>query len=215
MSQKQDAKMAEENAALFNQINKYVENIEADLAEVKNTPDPAKKILSLMELQHSIYESRWDVRQLKEDLVRKRAAKSAATLGKRALLVLASVPVITMVETLTADWTSKSSQKKEMQKLYAAVNIGDLDKRLAKCQESIVLALDETVAHSDLKALSDSPHFTKAYKQHEPLRDRFEAAAAARQALGHGQPAPQAKTEEKPEPKRTGKTGTYQKFRNL
>ncbi len=215
MSQKQDAKKAEENAALFRHIKEYAEKTEADVANAQNTADPAKRILALLELQSSIRESKRDIWKRKEKLARERAAKSAATLGKRALLVLASIPVVTMIETLTADWTSKSSQKAEMMKLCAVTDIAAMEQRIDKCVTNIAALLEDTVAHSDLKDLSDSPHFTKAYKRHEPLRDRFEAAAAARQALGHGQAAPQPQAEEKPAQKRSGKTGTYQKFRNL
>ncbi len=45
------------------------------------------------------------------------------------------------------------------------------------------------VKSCDLGDISGSPYFAEAYKIHEPLRDRFTAAAAARAALGDSQRA--------------------------
>ncbi|MBU6475221.1 MAG: hypothetical protein KGL10_01580 [Alphaproteobacteria bacterium] len=184
MPEKRDAKRAKENAEIFARLKQYADDVAQARADAGALADPAKKILALLELQDKIYHAKQDMRHLEERLVRKRAGRSVTTIAKRTILTALSLPVITLAATIEADWTAKGSQRKEKKKLRGAVDIAALEQKMGEEQKDAARALEETVMLCDLQLLSVSPHFATAYKVHEPLRDRFEAAAAARAALG-------------------------------
>ncbi len=197
MSAKKDEKRALENAALRAAIKEQVDAVETRVDAMDNIRDPAQKILALIELREDLHAAVAQVDRLQETLARKRAARTPRTYAKRVALTLTCMTIVGGMALYTSgddpDWTSIRDIEKERAKLRDEPMIRAEQKRLADCVARTGELLAAATELCDLQELSKSRHFARLYKVYEPVRDRFQAAAAAQSALGDKRFAPAEK----------------------
>ena len=196
MSQKRKNREKEENAVLKGQVDKYLQDFDKAFAEIEAMNDPAEKILKLQSLRYRVGKARESVRFEVSSLADKRAKRTAKTYFKRAGLILASLPIVTLpVTAVDANWTSNRSVDDKRKELAAEVDAHGFRKIMDSHQEHIDEMLDTVVRDCDLREMSKSRYFYDALHNCGALKKRFDAAAAARAALGEEKPvaaAPEA-----------------------
>jgi hypothetical protein len=204
LSKKNENLEREENAALAAKIDTLTVKMEAyqkafdeSFAEIEDIKDHAKKIVKLRGLNSELY---WAERAIdrKRDgifteqrrLISIRADRSTKTRRKTIARMVGIVPTIGYT-VIVAERLSQKSLREEEQKLkelidgaFEQIDIGTFRKTLADSRERITTMLDEAVKNCDLKEISKSQHFSDALHSHGPLKQRFDAVAIARAALG-------------------------------
>ncbi len=194
MSQKKRA-AAENNLkngsdALEKLQNTYSEEAAKRFVDIQETADDASKILKLRDARRYIERATREVSEKVDALSREHVLKYRSASRKFRDAMGAEVYIYT--ERHRQDKAVVAKQLKEAAGTESFLN------DLKELEQNIEVALAATVRNCDLREISGSPYFADAYKQHEPLRDRFAAATAARAALGEGTRA-EAGEEKKPE----------------
>ncbi len=217
MSKKQRA-AAENNLkngsdALTELQNTYSAEAARQFVDVQDTADHASKILKLRETRKYIERAIRDVNDKVDDLSKEHVIKHRSASRKFRDALGSEVYIYSARH--REDKAVVAKQLKELSGTDTFLN------DMKELSDNVETALAATVRNCDLKQISGSPYFSDAYKQHEPLRDRFQAAAAARAALGDGTRAEtgeekKADAEATPETKRPEtKINSYDHLRKI
>ena len=189
MSQKRKNREKEENAALKAEVDKYLRDFDRAFTEIEAMNDPAEKILKLQSLRYRVGKAKEFVPSEVSSLADIRAKRTVKTYFKKAGLILASLPIVTLpVTSIDVNWTSNRSVDDKRKELSAVVDAAGFKKVMDSHRERIDEMLDTTVRDCDLREMSKSRYFYDALHNCGSLKKRFDAAAAARAALGEEKP---------------------------
>jgi hypothetical protein len=197
MSKKKQAAYKVEDAALAADVEKALTRFEEKFTAAENEKDAARKILSLMNLNQDLANTQYSITRKFDDIAENRGKHSGKTVLKRTGLTLASLTLIALpFTTVLPTWHSKKSVAENLQALRENAGMDNFENAVVGYQTRVAELLDQTIKGCDLREISKSPHFPDALDRNGALKRKFDAAAAARAALGD-EPAPAAAAPEK------------------
>jgi len=198
MSKKKQAAYKAEDAELAADVKAALARFEEKFISAENEKDAAKKILALMNLSRDLNNTQYYISHRVADTAEERGKRSGKTRLKRTGLTLATLTVVAIPYTAVwPTWHSKKSVAQNLQALREQGGIDNFENTVDRYQTRVAELLDGTIKGCDLREISKSPHFPEAFDRNSALKRKFDAAAAARAALGD-EPALAAATPEKP-----------------
>ncbi|MBU6474844.1 MAG: hypothetical protein KGQ70_02665 [Alphaproteobacteria bacterium] len=169
----------------------HAEEVARRFLEIEATGDLAAKILKLRAMREYIDAAAGEVKGKLNDMAANHVVRYRTTSGKLRDVFSSDLYIY------TERYKRHKSEIVDLLAKQAGTSAFLHD--LKAMNDNAAGTLEATVRNCDLEVISGSPYFPDAYKMHEPLRDRFAAAAAARAALGHAahvaaEKSPEAKT---------------------
>ena len=147
-----------------------LKTIDGWFAEAESTADIGEKIVKLEKLKNDISNAGYAVANERDAI----AAQRAKINHKIKCLF---------------DGSRWNAEYDEKNKLLEDPRFGDFVKTINAQSNRAKTTLKEIIENCDLEEVSDSPLFTKVYKDYEHLRDRFAAETARQAVTGNRKPA--------------------------
>jgi hypothetical protein len=187
MSKKRDRKISLHNevvAKYLDSMEPRLKQIDEGFSQAEKVKDLALKILNVQSLQGDISSIRGQLRSAVDQYAEHRARKIKKP-GEKFIRVATGFSFTTYPYTTTyhKSLERNSHEVREQNPRFAEFE------RTLKAQESRAFKMiDGTIRYCDLNEISRSPWFTDAFNKASFLRQRFEAAAAAKCALADEKP---------------------------